>query len=116
MADLEIERKILNLAQKGMHSAIGITDSSISKVTKRTLSALGGKQWSFSHIFLYSQFSIKLEDNYRDIREGEGGDDGREEEEGDEEEGYENSDDNDERVWHEVGLIPKIHMNYSYQY
>jgi predicted XRE-type DNA-binding protein len=44
LADLEIERKILNLAQKGMHSVIGITDSSISKVTKRTLSVLDGKQ------------------------------------------------------------------------
>lgn len=44
LADLEIERKTLNLAQKGMHSAIRITDSSISKVTKRTLSVLDGKQ------------------------------------------------------------------------
>jgi hypothetical protein len=35
LADLEIERKILNLAQKGMHSAIGITDNSINKVTKK---------------------------------------------------------------------------------
>lgn len=44
LADLEIERKTLNLAQKGMHSIIGIRDSSISKVTKRTLSVLDGKQ------------------------------------------------------------------------
>ncbi|KAI9256802.1 hypothetical protein EDC94DRAFT_677405 [Helicostylum pulchrum] len=87
LADLEIERKTLNLAQKGMHSAIRITDSSISKVTKRTLSVLD-------------------EDSYRDIR----GDDEREEEdekgedeeEGDEEEGNESSDDNDERVWREI--------------
>lgn len=79
-----------------------------------------------SHIFLYSQLSIKLEDSYRDIREGEGGDDEREvegedkeegdEEEEEEEERDESSDDNDERIWREVGLIPKIHMNYSYQY
>lgn len=73
----------------------------------------------FSHIFLYSQFSIKSKDSYRDIREG--GDDEREEEEedeeeGEEEEGDESSDDNDECVWREIGLIPKIHMNYSYQY
>lgn len=65
----------------------------------------------FSHIFLYSQFSIILKDSYRDIREEEEGDDEREEEEG-----YESSDDNDERVWSEVCLISKIHMNYSYQY
>jgi hypothetical protein len=65
----------------------------------------------FSHIFLYSQFSIILEDSYRDIREEEGGDDEREEEEGDE-----SSDDNDKRVWSEVDLISKIHMNYSHQY
>jgi hypothetical protein len=44
LADLEIERKILNLAQKGMDSAIEATDSSISKVTKRTLSVLDGTQ------------------------------------------------------------------------
>ncbi|CAO3699389.1 unnamed protein product [Rhizopus stolonifer] len=56
LANLEIESKILNLAQKGMHSAIGITDSSISKVTKRTLSN-------------YS---------YRDIREEEGDEKGDE--------------------------------------
>lgn len=44
LADLEIERKILNLAQKGIHSAISITDGSISQVSKRTLSILDGKQ------------------------------------------------------------------------
>lgn len=79
----------------------------------------------FSHIFLYSQFSMKLEDSYRDIRgddereeEDEKGEDEEEgdEEEGNEEEGNESSDDNDERVWREVGLIPKIHINYSYQH
>lgn len=78
-------------------------------------------QWS-SHIFLYSQFSIKIEDNYRDIRVGEEGDDERKKEEGEEEKGEEEEerdediDDSDERVWREVGLISKIYMNYSYQY
>lgn len=50
LTDLEIEHKIRSLAQKGMYSAIEITDSSVSKVTKRTLSVLEGKQSSF-HIF-----------------------------------------------------------------
>lgn len=44
LADLDVERKIFNLARKGMHSAIGITDNSISKVTKRTLSIFDGMQ------------------------------------------------------------------------
>ncbi|KAG1049279.1 hypothetical protein G6F43_008386 [Rhizopus delemar] len=61
-----------------MHSAIGITDNSISKVTKRTL-------------------SIFNEDSYRDIRVGEGGDDEREKEGGDED-----IDGSDERVWREI--------------
>jgi hypothetical protein len=100
-----------------MDSAIEATDSSISKVTKRTLSVLDGTQWFFfSYTFLYSQFTIKLEDSYNDIREREEEEEEEDEKGEDEEEVSDDSDNSDERVWREVDLIPKIHMNYSYQY